>query len=54
MNRLTNILGKWLFPNAPHDVRRRKLQNFFTVLIISFIVMGAVVLAIYLMEKRHR
>jgi hypothetical protein len=52
MGRLTSILGKWLFPRLPRDVRRRRLNNLFTVLFISLIVMGGIVLVIIMMEKR--
>jgi hypothetical protein len=51
MSRLANILGKWLFPRLPRDVRQRRMNNLLTVLFISLIVMGGIVLAILLMEK---
>jgi len=46
MSRFTNILGRWLFPRLPGDMRRRRLNNLFIILFISLIVMGGIVLAI--------
>lgn len=54
MDRFTNILGKWLFPRLPRDVRRRKLNTCFAVLIVSLIVMGGVALTIILTAKNLR
>jgi hypothetical protein len=51
MNRPAYLLAKLLFPRLPGDMRRRRLNNLFTVLFISLIVMGGVVLAIIITEK---
>jgi len=51
MGHLANMLGKWLFPNSPRDMRRRKVNNLFIVLLISLIVMGGIALAMVLMGK---
>jgi len=54
MNRLTYLLAKLLFPCLPGDMRRRRLNNLFTILFISLIVMGGIVLAIIIMDKRSK
>jgi hypothetical protein len=54
MNRLAYLLAKWLFPRLPGDLRRRKLNNLLTALVISLIVMGGIALAFFLMEKKGR
>jgi len=54
MGRLANILGKWLFPRLPRDLRRRRLNNLFTVLFISLIVMGGIVLVFIVTTKNGR
>jgi|GEM_PF-6670639 len=54
MNRLAYLLAKWLFPGLPGDLRRRKFNNLLTVLFICLIVMGAIAVAFFLMEKRGR
>ena len=35
-------------------MRRRRLNNLFTILFISLIVMGGIVLAIIIMDKRSK
>jgi hypothetical protein len=54
MNRLTYLLAKLLFPRLPGDLRRRRLNNLFTVLFISLIIMGGIVLAIIMTAKGSR
>jgi hypothetical protein len=54
MNRVAYLLAKWLFPRLPGDLRRRRLNNLLTVLFISLIVMGGIVLAFFMMGKKGR
>jgi len=54
MSRITHFLAKWLFPRLPGDMRRRKLNNLLTVLFISLIIMGAIVLVIIFTANRGR
>ncbi len=54
MGRLSNILGKCLFPRLPRDVRQRRLNNLLTVLFISLIAMGGIVLIFIVTTKNGR
>jgi hypothetical protein len=41
-----NWFGKWLFPDLPHVVRRRKIITVFYVLFILLVILALVVLAL--------
>jgi hypothetical protein len=43
-----NTLAKALFPNEPKFVRARKLQSFFTAVLLSVAACTAAALSIYL------
>ena len=45
------VIGKWLFPSSPRDVRQRKLNTIGIVMLIVLVVAGGVVLTMLKIGK---
>ena len=50
MNYITNLLGKVLFPNLPRDLRQRRMNVIYIVLLVGVMVAGVVGISIFKMR----